>query len=58
MRCSISTLSTATIIAAWVTCAPVVAAQERTAAQTLAALNQETRRQLNDSGVADFVWWL
>lgn len=58
MRCSISTLSTATIVVAWVTCAPVVAAQERTAAQTLAALNQETRRQLNDSGVADFVWWL
>ena len=57
MRCSISTLSTAGVVA-WVIGAPLTAAQEPTAAQTLAALNQETRRQLNDSGLADFVWWL
>ena len=38
--------------------APAAAAQDRSAAQTLEALNQETRQQLNAAGVADFVWWL
>jgi hypothetical protein len=38
--------------------APAVAGQNRTAAATLEALNEETRQQLNGAGVADFVWWL
>ena len=38
--------------------APVEAGQDRPTAETLDALNQETRRQLNGAGVADFVWWL
>ena len=47
----------AVLVIGWLS-TPAAAGQERATAETLEALNQETRQQLNGAGVADFVWWL
>lgn len=51
-----SCIASAFVVAALV--APPAVGQDRATAERLEALNQETRKQLNGSGVADFVWWL
>ena len=56
-RASFSSCVAAVLVGA-VLLAPIAAAQDRTTAERLEALNQETRQQLNGSGIADFVWWL
>ena len=56
-RASFSSCVAAVLVGA-VLLTPIAAAQDRTTAERLEALNQETRQQLNASGVADFVWWL
>lgn len=57
MRHDVWTISVAAIVAGCLA-APTARAQDRTTAETLESLNQETRQQLNGAGVADFVWWL